>query len=101
MGACGGPCLGIDNVMLVWTCLGACVVSWLLTKKAPELTITLARDAMVCQALIVMLLKSVIAIALCYNFFFALLYADTLDCLLPSLPHPLTKGSWTFTIPSG
>ena len=39
--------------------------------------------------------------ALCYVFFpFALPYADTLDCLLSSLPHPHTKGSCTFTIQS-
>ena len=28
--------------------------------------------------------------ALCYDLSFALLYADTSDCLLSSLPHPLT-----------
>ena len=27
---------------------------------------------------------------MCYDLSFALLHADTLDCFLPSLPHPLT-----------
>ena len=31
-----------------------------------------------------------VVLQLCYVFPFALLYTDTSDCLLPSLPHPLT-----------